>query len=69
MTTSSNGQFEWDVFLSPSSEDKPRVARRAERRNQAGFPLRFAGPKPTPAGGRTGLRRGLRRARRHPDGE
>ena len=32
-----NKPFDWDVFLSHSSIDKPRVARLAERLTAAGF--------------------------------
>jgi len=38
------GAFEWDVFLSHSSVDKPRVARLAERLTQAGFRVWFDRP-------------------------
>ena len=40
MTTS----FDWDVFLSHSSVDKPRVSRLAERLTQAGFRVWFDRP-------------------------
>ena len=40
MTTS----FDWDVFLSHSSVDKPRVARLAERLTAAGLRVRFDRP-------------------------
>jgi hypothetical protein len=33
--------FDWDVFLSHSSVDKPRVARLAERLEQAGLRVWF----------------------------
>lgn len=36
--------FDWDVFLSQSSVDKPRVARLAERLTAAGFRVRFDRP-------------------------
>ena len=36
--------FDWDVFLSHSSVDKPRVARLAERLERAGFRVWFDRP-------------------------
>ena len=36
--------FDWDVFLSHSSVDKPRVARWTERLSQAGFRVWFDRP-------------------------
>ena len=36
--------FDWDVFLSHSSVDKPRVARLAERLQAAGFRVWFDRP-------------------------
>ena len=44
MSTSLTKTFEWDVFLSHSSLDKPRVARLAERLTQAGFKVWFDRP-------------------------
>ena len=39
-----NKPFDWDVFLSHSSIDKPRVARLAERLTEAGFHVWFDRP-------------------------
>ena len=39
-----NKPFDWDVFLSHSSIDKPRVARLAELLNAAGFRVWFDRP-------------------------
>lgn len=39
-----NTSFDWDVFLSHSSVDKPRVARLAERLERAGFRVWFDRP-------------------------
>lgn len=39
-----NKPFDWDVFLSHSSIDKPRVARLAERLKAAGFRIWFDRP-------------------------
>jgi hypothetical protein len=39
-----NKPFDWDVFLSHSSIDKPRVARLAERLTAAGFSVWFDRP-------------------------
>ena len=44
MSTSLTKTFEWDVFLSHSSVDKPRVARLAERLERAGFRVWFDRP-------------------------
>ena len=39
-----SASFDWDVFLSHSSVDKPRVARLAERLERAGFRVWFDRP-------------------------
>ena len=56
--------FEWDVFLSHSSVDKPRVARLAERLTAEGFRVWF--DRPNIDGGEdivTAIEQGLERSR------
>ena len=44
VSTPLNTSFDWDVFLSHSSADKPRITRLAERLTTAGFLVWFDHP-------------------------